>query len=306
MRRVKPQLVHTHAAKGGTLGRFAALLAWPARRRRPVLVHTFHGHSLRGYFSSRRAGVFLRIEQFLARRTDRLVAVSEQVRDELVGLGVAPRERFEVIRLGFDLKPFLVDDATRAKRRASLRADLGIHEDAPLITLIARLVPVKRVDRFLRIAKMLVHRSNARFLIVGDGELRDELQALPEAEELRDRLFWTGMRHDIPNLCFASDVVVLTSDNEGTPVSLIEAHAAALPVVATRVGGVASVVLDGQGGTLVNVSDERAFAAAIGDLLDDPVRAHAWGHRGRTHVLQTFARDRLVADIETLYDRLLN
>ncbi len=305
LRRAKPRLVHTHAAKGGTVGRLAALVAWPTRRRRPVLVHTFHGHSLRGYFSSRRAGVFLRIEQFLARRTDRLVAVSEQVRDELLELGVAPRERFEVIRLGFDLIPFVVADPTRAQRGASVRAGLGIPAGAGLVTLIARLVPIKRVDRFLRIATVLADRLTTRFLIVGDGELRAQLEGSPEAMALRERLSWAGMRSDMPDVCFASDVVVLTSDNEGTPVSLIEAHAAGVPVVATRVGGVASVVTDGHSGTLVDVDDEAAFAAAIAQLLDEPLLAQRWGQRGRSHVLQTFTRDRLVTDIEALYSRLL-
>src|SRR6476620_10529259 len=149
LRRDRPALVHTHAAKGGTLGRVAVMLAFP--RRRPVVVHTFHGHSLTGYFSSRTARLYTRIERFLARRTDVLIAVSEEVRDDLVGLGVAPREQFEVVRLGLDLSAF-AGDGDRAGRRAAIRAQWGVGPEEHVVTLVARLVPIKRVDRFLETA----------------------------------------------------------------------------------------------------------------------------------------------------------
>ena len=132
LRRFAPDVLHTHAAKAGTLGRFAALACGRARPR--VIVHTFHGHSLSGYFSSRQDALFLRIERFLARRTTRLVAVSEEVREDLVRLGVAPREQIDVIRLGFDLRRFEADEATRAARRAARRAALGIPRDARVVT----------------------------------------------------------------------------------------------------------------------------------------------------------------------------
>ncbi|MHB1468215.1 MAG: glycosyltransferase, partial [Solirubrobacteraceae bacterium] len=198
--REKPGIVHTHAAKAGTLGRLAALLT-PGRRRR-VLVHTFHGHSLSGYFSSPTARLYRAIERFLAGRTDRLIAVSVQVRDELVEMGVAPAERFEVIPLGFDLSPFLVEEPERRERRSKLRSELGIPSDASLVTLVARLAPIKRVDRFLRLAARLGEREDVRFLVVGDGELRDSLMRCPLARSLGERLKWTGFRRDIPDVCF--------------------------------------------------------------------------------------------------------
>jgi glycosyltransferase involved in cell wall biosynthesis len=299
-RRDRPALVHTHAAKGGTLGRVAVMLAFP--RKRPKIVHTFHGHSLTGYFSSRTARMYTRIERFLARRTDVLIAVSDEVREDLVGLGVAPAEQFEVVRLGLDLGAF-ADDSDRAARRAALRAEWGVGEDEQVVTLVARLVPIKRVDRFLESAALLSDRPGVRFVVVGDGELRDELVASAPARTLGERLVWAGFRRDVPDVCFASDVVVLTSDNEGTPVSLIEAQAAATPVVSTSVGGVRSVVLDGQTGLLAD--DPPALAAAIGSLLDDPARAEAMGARGREHVLSTFGVERLVNDLDGLYKRLL-
>jgi glycosyltransferase involved in cell wall biosynthesis len=299
-RRDRPALVHTHAAKGGTLGRVAVMLAFP--RKRPKVVHTFHGHSLTGYFSSRTARIYTRIERFLARRTDVLVAVSEEVRDDLVGLGVAPRERFEVVRLGLDLSAF-AGDGDREARRAALRAQWGVGCEEQVVTLVARLVPIKRVDRFLAMAALLRDRPDTRFVVVGDGELREQLQASEPARALGDRVVWAGFRRDVPDVCFASDVVVLTSDNEGTPVSLIEAQAAAVPVVSTSVGGVRSVVLDGSSGLLAD--EPEALAAAVGSLLDDPARAAAMAARGREHVLATFGVERLVDDLDRLYRRLL-
>ncbi len=305
LRRERPDLVHTHAAKAGTLGRAAALIAFPFGRR-PALVHTFHGHSLTGYFSPRQNAAFLRVERWLARRTDRLVAVSAEVRDELMEMGVGRPERFEVVEDGFDLTRFQVEGVERERRRAAFRTELGIPQGARVVTLVARLVPIKRVDRFLRVAQRLADLPDVVFLIVGDGELRDDLRDSPEARALQDRLVWAGLRRDMPDVCFASDVVVLTSDNEGTPVSLIEAEAAGVPVVGTRVGGMASVVLDGETGRLAARDDETGFAACVRELLEDPAGAETMGARGQEHAWGTFGLDRLTADIDQLYQGVLD
>ena len=302
LRRDRPHVVHTHAAKGGTLGRVAALAAFP--RARPVLVHTFHGHSLTGYFSPRTARVYRTIERWLARRTDALVAVSPEVRDDLVRLGVAPAERFTVVPLGFDLTRFL-DDADRAERRAAMRAAWGVGPGDEVVTLIARLVPIKRVDRFLEVAAALGDRPRARFVVVGDGELRDGLQASDAARALGERLVWAGFRRDMPAVCMGSDVVVLTSDNEGTPVSLIEAQAAAVPVVSTDVGGVGFAVRHGVTGLLAAADDHAGLALAIAAVLDDPGLARSLADAGRRHVRDAFAIDRLIDDLDVLYRRLL-
>lgn len=298
LRRFRPDIVHTHAAKAGTLGRLAALV--PRRGRPPVTVHTFHGHSLTGYFPRPKAELFRCIERLLARRTTRLIAVSEEVRDDLVRLGVARAERFEVVRLGLDLDAFAVGDAERAERRAAMRAQLGIPAGARVVTLVARLVPIKRVDRFLAIASLLAAElDDVWFLVAGDGELREHLRALPQP----DHVVWAGFQRDVPAVCFASDVVVLTSDNEGTPVSLIEAQAAGLPVVSTRVGGAAAVVAPGSGVLVADADDIAGFAAAVRSVLE----RDASGARvdPRAHVLRTFSLDRLVADLDELYRRLL-
>jgi glycosyltransferase involved in cell wall biosynthesis len=303
IRRDRPEIIHTHAAKGGTIGRAAALLA-TTRRNRPILVHTFHGHSLSGYFASRTARFYRRIERCLARRTDALIAVSAEVRDDLVRLGVAASERFTVVPVGLDLSAFL-DDADRPRRRAALRQEWNCATDDEVITLVARLVPIKRVDRFLRVARMLADRPRARFVVVGDGELRDQLAASDDARALGDRLVWAGFRRDMADVCFAADVVVLTSDNEGTPVSLIEAQAAAVPVVGTAVGGVASAVRDGETGIVAPVGDEAALARAIAAILDDGVLAARLGQAGRVHASSAFAVERLVDDLDRLYHQLL-
>lgn len=305
IRRERPHIIHTHAAKAGTLGRLAGLAAGLGPGPRPILIHTFHGHSLTGYFAPRSASIYRRIERSLACRTDSLIAVSGEVRDELVQLGVAEADRFEVVPVGFDLEPFGVGADERSRRRRLFRTQLGIPADNQLVTLIARLVPIKRVDRFLRVAHSLAaQRQGVHFLVVGDGELRRALQASPEATGLNGRLTWAGFRRDIPDVCFASDAVVLTSDNEGTPVSLIEAQAAGTPVVAGRVGGVASVVRDGSGGFVVQPDDERGMANALSRVLDDGTvteRAQA----NRDEVVRAFSLDALVEHLDELYRRLL-
>jgi glycosyltransferase involved in cell wall biosynthesis len=301
LRREAPDIVHTHAAKAGTLGRLAALIS---PRRRTVLVHTFHGHVLEGYFSARTARIFQTIERLLAARTDCLIAVSREVRDDLLRLGIAPPHKVQVVPLGFDLDRFVISDSDRRRRGAEFRERWNIDRNCRLVTLVARLVPIKRVDRFLRIAERLVADPRLRFLIVGDGELHDRLRTSPEAARLGERLTWTGFLDQIEDVHFASDMVVLTSDNEGTPVSLIEAHAAGRPVVSTDVGGVRAVVDDGVSGLLVARDDQQGFAAAIGRLAQDEPLARSMGAAGRVHATETFTLDRLTTHLDRLYREL--
>jgi glycosyltransferase involved in cell wall biosynthesis len=303
VRRVRPDVLHTHTAKAGTIGRLAAMLAGDAAPA--VRVHTFHGHVLTGYFSARKERLYTAIERGLAGSTTRLIAVSDQVRHDLLGLGVAPPTKIETVPLGFDLAPFQVDPVEHDRRRAAVRDGLGIAADALVVTLVARLVPIKRVDRFLRVAAKLRDLDGVRFLIVGDGELATELEASDSARLMADRLVWAGLRGDMPAVMSASDVVALTSDNEGTPVSLIEAQAAGVPVVGTNVGGVADAVADGRTGVLVPVDDEDAFAEALRTVLLDRELAGRLGAAGPEHVRARFSIDRLVRDIDGLYRRLL-
>jgi glycosyltransferase involved in cell wall biosynthesis len=302
--RDRPAIVHTHAAKGGTLGRLATVIAFPLRRRRPVVIHTYHGHSLTGYFSGRTAAFYRLVERLLAPQTDVLLAVSQEVRDDLVELRIAPRSQFRVMPLGFDLSPF-TGDARRAERRQALRKVWGATDDEVVVALIARLVPIKRVDRFLKVARQLADRTDVRFVVVGDGELREQLVASEDAQALADRLVWAGFRRDIPDVCFASDVVMLTSDNEGTPVSLIEAQAAGVPIVATDVGGVRSTVRDGDSGILAAADATEALVAGLSTLVADADLRARMGAAGREHVTSLYTLDRLTADHLALYDELL-
>ncbi len=296
IRRVRPHIVHTHTAKAGTLGRLAARLAGV-----PVVVHTYHGHVFEGYFSPLKTRLFLSIERWLAGWTDRLITVSEAVRQDLLRLGIGNPERLRVVPLGLDLEPFLQCET----RRGQLRAELGV-SDAPLVGIIARLVPIKRHEDFLAAAAARASRlPNCRFLVVGDGELRVGLEDRARALGLDGRIHFLGWRGDLPRIYADLDLVVLTSANEGLPVSLIEAMAAARAVVATRVGGVPDLVEDGVTGLLVPPKDPVALAEAMVALLSDPDRRQAMGDAGRKRVYPAYSAERLLLDMDRLYTELL-
>jgi GT2 family glycosyltransferase len=301
IRNWQPQILHTHAAKAGALGRIAGLLAF--RRRPPVIVHTFHGHVLTGYFHPLISAAFAAIERILAHSTTCLIAVSEEVRGDLIRLGVAPPEQIVVLPLGFDFSRFDATAEGRRRRREAFRREFGIPMDAKVVTIVARLEPIKRVDRFLRVASQLARSEEIWFLVVGDGALREELQESPEAVRLGNRVVWAGLRTDMPDVYFASDVVAVTSDNEGTNVSAIEAQAAGLPVVSTRVGGMPTVV-SGDTGILVEPEDEDGFVRALEGLLVDEELRQNLGQSGVQRARSHFSLTRLVKDIDALYQRL--
>jgi glycosyltransferase involved in cell wall biosynthesis len=296
-RRFRPHVVHTHTAKAGAVGRVAARLA-----RVPVVVHTYHGHVFHGYFSAPATRVFLAIERALARVTDRLLTVSESVQADLVRYGIGARDRVAVMPLGLDLGRFLEVERSRGQ----LRGELGLDAQAPLVGIVARLVPIKRHEEFIRAAGLVAARARGcRFLIIGDGERRAELEALVRGAGLAGRVAFLGWRHDLDRIYADLDVVVLTSANEGSPVSLIEAMAAACPVVATSVGGVRDLVEDGVSGLLVPSGDAAATAEAIEAVLRDADRRRAMGEAGRKRVYPAFSVERLVGDVDALYGELL-
>jgi glycosyltransferase involved in cell wall biosynthesis len=292
----RPDIVHTHLAKAGALGRIAA-----RRRSVPVTVHTFHGHVLDGYFPRPVARAFLAAERGLAKRTTALVAVSDAVRDELLALGIGREEQWHVIPVGLELDGLLGTPPARTKARRGL----GLPTAGKVVGIVGRLVPIKDHETFLRAAARLVReREDVAFVVAGDGEERAVLEARAR-ELLGDRVVFLGWVQDLAALYAALDVVVLTSRNEGTPVSLVEAGAVGRPVVATRVGGVPDVVADGETGTLVPPGDPAATAAAIGRLLDEPALAKAMGEAARASVPSRFSADRLVDDLAALYEHLL-
>ena len=302
IRQERPHILHTHTAKAGAIGRLAALLAGPARP--PIVVHTFHGHVLRGYFGPLRSLFFRLLERWLAARTTALVAVSPQVRDDLVALSVAPRERFVVVRLGIELAERVAPDRNG---RAESRRYLGIPVDRFTVGWIGRMTAVKRTDDVLVAFKRLREDGvDALLCMVGDGPDREDLERRAhELGVIRDTIF-LGYQEDVAPFYSAFDALVLPSSNEGTPVSAIEALAAGRPVVATRVGGVPDVVRDGQDGFLVETGDTDALAERLTRLARDPELRERMGSEGRTRVLPRYAVERLVDDVDRLYRSLLS
>ncbi len=306
LRRARPDIVHTHMAKAGTLGRMAALLYNGTRGRRPraVLVHTYHGHVFEGYFGPRSTQIFLAIERWLARRSDALIAISKRVQGDLLDTyRLADAGKTVVIPLGFDLGPFL--RITAADRHAA-RTALRVPEHARVITTVGRLTAIKQQSLFLEMAAGLLERSDRYlFLIVGDGELRDSLERRADELKIRGHVRFLGWRADLAALYAATDVFVLTSRSEGTPVALIEAMAAAVPGVSTDVGGVRDVIPDESLGILVPFGNAEKLVRAVEELSNSATRRDQIGRRARAFVAERFDRQRLLADVTALYWRLL-
>ena len=302
IRRERPQILHTHTAKAGTVARVAALLT--GSRRPPIIVHTFHGHVLRGYFGPLRSRFFRLLERWLASHTTALIAVSPQVRDDLVELGVAPPERFVVIRLGIELEE-RVDQAQNG--RAESRHYLGIPEDRFAVGWIGRMTAVKRTDDILIAFKQLRDDGvDACLCLVGDGPDRPQLERRAhELGVIKDTLF-LGYQEEVAPFYAAFDALILPSGNEGTPVSAIEALAAGRPVVATSVGGVPDVVRDGEDGYLVEAGATDELADRLARLARDPDLRERMGRSGRARVLPRYAVGRLVDDVDELYRSLLS
>jgi glycosyltransferase involved in cell wall biosynthesis len=299
IREERPHILHTHTAKAGALGRIAALLAGP--KARPIVVHTFHGHVLRGYFGPLRARVFKLVETLLARSTDALVAVSPQVRDDLVALGVAPKERFAVVRLGIEL-PTRVDGGDREAARRLL----GVPPERFVVGWVGRMTGVKRTgDVLLALRELRARGVDATLAMVGDGPDRAAVEEQAYALGIARHCLYLGYQDDVAGWYAALDALLLPSANEGTPVVAIEALATGLPVVATRVGGVPDVVREGEDGFLVEVGDVDGLAGRLEQLARDPGLRSRMGGAARARVLERYAVDRLVDDVDRLYRALL-
>ena len=293
-RRERPAIVATHTAKAGSLGRLAAAMAGV-----PIIVHTFHGHVLDGYFGRIRTSVFIGIERFLGLLTTRFIAISPEIESDLERLGIG-RGKTVVVRLGLELDHLTVEKPGR------LRAELGVPGGAPLVGIVGRLVPIKAHDLFLAaVSTVAKAHPDAHFAIVGDGELWEELHAAVARLDLADRVHFTGWRSDLAEVYSDLDIVVCCSRNEGTPVSLIEACAAGRCVIGTRVGGIADIISPGVNGLLVPSGDSGALATAIEDLIADPARRKKMGTTGRQMVLERHGSDRMVRELKEVYRGLL-
>ncbi|CEP67179.1 Glycosyl transferase, family 1 [Moorella glycerini] len=292
----RPVIVHSHTAKAGTLARVAARLA-----RVPVIVHTFHGHVFSGYFSTRKTKLFILIERFLAHLTDAILVLSPEQQRDILGFGIGKPGKVKIVPLGIDLEPYLHGV------RGRLRAELGLAGDVRLIGIVGRLTAIKNHNLFLKAAKALLDSSDIplHFVVVGDGELRQELEDVTKQLDITEHVTFLGWRKDMPDIYRDLDVLALTSNNEGTPVTIIEAMAAGCPVVATRVGGVPDMIQDGVTGMLVEPGDVIELGQKVMTILENKELAQKIADAARDWALATYSIDRLEADIRKLYLDLL-
>ena len=325
LRKWRPDILHTHTAKAGALGRLAGLLA-----RIPVRIHTFHGHVFHGYFGYVKTQVFLLVERILACFTDALVVLSKSQMRELVDTyRIAPEPKFNIIPLGFDLSSF--DPAKISKENK--RGAWDLTPEHFICGFIGRLEPIKNPLLFVRAFQGLVEQREPRSktldfapqaiaaVIVGSGSLEGSVRACIEGLECRARFKMLGWQKDMAHIYSALDVVVLTSLNEGNPVALIEAMATGKPFVATNVGGVEDLMIgkrrvvkdqDGRqfmlfdNGILVESHDLDGIRGALGYLMANQEQGHQMGRIGRTFALRNFNLDRLLNDVHHLYLRELH
>ena len=314
----KPDIVHTHTAKAGSSARLAVLVYNLIYGKRVRTVHTFHGHVFEGYFSRAASLLFVWIERFLARLTDVIIAVSEtQKRDLSEKFRIAPAKKINTVELGFDLRPFLGSEVLKGQ----FRGDLGINDDTLLIGIICRLVYIKNHKMFFKAAKIFLEQNpgiQTKFIVVGDGKLRDELEAYCQQIGLASYVMFCGWIRNIPLVYADLDILALTSTNEGTPVSIIEAMASSVPVIATDAGGVVDLLgppdsipspngfVVCERGILCRRNDASGFAKGLEYLVEGGSRENQKCiMQARSFVRQNFSEKRLLHDIESLYFELM-
>ncbi len=294
----KPDIVHTHTAKAGALGRTAAILAGV-----PLIFHTFHGHTFANYFSFWVTEIFKFIERVLARFSTAIIAISPRQKYDLSRkYHIAPAKHIRVIYLGFDLQPFL-----SVQKNNYLKKQLGIGENEVLVGIIGRLVPIKNHSASLRILKSL-HKKGALFhlCIVGDGPERIKIEEMANQYGLQEFVHFLGWEQDMASIYAGIDVMLLTSLNEGTPVTIIEAMASMTPVVSSSVGGVPDLVASGQNGFLYPLENEDKAVDYIREIVQTPGVKERLTISGKKFALENFMYTRLVDDIVSLYQEYLS
>jgi glycosyltransferase involved in cell wall biosynthesis len=303
----KPDIVHTHASKSGAVGRLAARSC-----KVPLVVHTFHGHVFHSYFNSFMSKFIINMERFFARRTDAIIAISESQKHELTQVyKIAPPEKVFTVPLGFNLDKYSVD---QDKKKIIFRNKYGFSSDEVIVGIIGRLVPIKNHEMFLDVAAIVKSKTNKkiRFAIIGDGESRPMIEERTQKLGLSYSYYITNPKEktdvmvtswetEIDQALAGLDVVVLTSHNEGTPVSLIEAQSAYVPVVSTNVGGVEDIVIHGETGFITEVGDVNLFADYIVKLIEDEQLRDRMGKSGYENVVKRYSKQRLINDMRSLY-----
>jgi glycosyltransferase involved in cell wall biosynthesis len=292
IRSFKPDVIHTHTAKAGVIGRLASIFSLHSSFR----VHTFHGHLLSGYFSSVKTRLVVLIERVLALQTHILVSVGEKVRDELLAKKIGNFSKFRIFPPGLVLKTLITRD--------SALTSLGLDSTYIYVSFIGRITQIKRPDRFLEMVELVYRKNNnVKFLVAGGGDLLDVCQKTASDKALP--VIFLGWRSDIENVISASDIVVLTSDNEGTPISLIQAGLAGKPTVSTNVGSVKEIVLDGKTGLITELTPE-SIAIAIDILIRDKALRNRFGLAAKAHTRANYSVNRLIQDHAELYKNLIS
>ena len=288
----RPDIVHTHTAKAGLLGRIAAISTFKGQ----LLVHTFHGHLLHGYFGKFKTNLVILTERILARLTDKLVAVGEHVRDELLEARIGSFDQYKVIGPGLEIGEL-------PERVLSLK-HFDLPEDTFIVTWIGRLVRVKAPHRILEVSEACIKRKlKVKFVIAGEGPLANELKEL--AKKMQLQIAFLGWQSDIEKILSFSDLVMLTSENEGTPVALIQAQMAGIPILATDVGSTSEVMINKKSGFCLNFSAEN-FADIIEMLATNIDIKTSFGATGRAYARDNFSLNRLVSDYSELYRDLIS
>lgn len=292
IRRFKPDVIHTHTAKAGVIGRIASILSG----RKSIRVHTFHGHLLHGYFGSGKTKLVILVEKFLAIFSHQLLAVGKQVQDDLIEVGIGNSNKFAVMPPGLQL--------AKVPSKHDARIELGLDQNENYCAFIGRITQIKRPDRFLDVvAKVKSNDIKVKFIVAGAGEQLQYCQDRVNNENLP--VTFLGWREDIEVVLAAADFVILTSDNEGTPLSLIQAGMVGIPVVATNVGSTNEIVVNGKTGFLTDLSIGD-LASAVTKLAENSDLRAQMGTAGQEYTLARYGVERLVKDHQDLYLRLLN
>ncbi len=299
IRSLRPNIIHLHSAKAGAIGRVAAKWA----RVNTKVIYTPHGHVFSGYGSSTASGVFTKIEKGLAGWADAIVGLTMDELRAFEKVSAGKREQFCIVPSGVELTPYY----PKRGRRVKVRNELGFGTDDLVVGFVGRLTEVKGPDFFIETAGKLAEKNEkVKFLVVGDGDMRFDLQKRAEELNLKDRILWTGWRKDIPHLYSAMDILGLTSRNEGQGRVLVEAMAAETPTVAMSTGGVSEVVEDGATGTLVEAGNVDAMTNALSTLLEDADLRKRLGKAGRKRAEDCFSIDVMINRLELLYQGLLD
>ena len=305
----KPDIVHTHASKSGALGRLAAITS-----KVPIIVHTFHGHVFHSYFGNLKTKLFILLERYLAKKSSAIIAISNLQRKELINVfKICTENKTHTIQLGFDLDKFQEENLSK---RNVFRDEFKLAADDIAIGIVGRLTPIKNHSFFLKAVKKLLNETTRKFkvFIVGDGEDRLTLEKLCSKLNLTINsdgvldplIYFTSWRKDMDNVYAGLDIVALTSKNEGTPVTLIEAQASNKPIVTTNVGGVMDVVKDNITAFVSDKHDFNRFSDNLKVLVEDDSKRIKMGGAGYNHVSELFSYKRLAREVGELYGNLID